>query len=103
VPWSNRVTAEAPKIENQHDAPSVIGKSAKRRRYRLWIRPETPPQDGHELFVVVTRIVMTVQTPSLTASTVENPGGSDSEAWRDCMALIPFRNRPRSAPQLHQK
>jgi hypothetical protein len=68
----------------------AIGKSAKRRGYRLWTRPENTPQDGHGLFVFVARIAMTALSPSLNASTAENPGGSNSVARRDCMALIPF-------------
>jgi hypothetical protein len=58
----------------------TIGKSAKRRGDRLWIRPETTPHDGHGLFTLVARNVMTVLSPSLNASTAENPGWSASEA-----------------------
>jgi hypothetical protein len=58
----------------------AIGKSATRRGYRLWIRPETTPQDGHGLFALVARIVTMVLLPSLNATTAENPGGSNSEA-----------------------
>jgi hypothetical protein len=68
----------------------AIGKSAKRRAYWLWTRPETTPQDGHGLFASIARIAMTVLSPSLNASTAENPGGRNSEARRDCMALIPL-------------
>ena len=31
----------------------AIGKSAKRRGYRLWIRSETAPHDGHALFALI--------------------------------------------------
>ena len=51
---------------------------------------ESTPQEGHVLIVPVARIVMTVPSPSLNASTAENTRGSNSEAQSECMALIPF-------------
>ena len=42
--------------------------------------PETTPQDWHGLFALVARIVRMALSPSLNASTAENPGGSNSEA-----------------------
>ena len=81
----------------------AIGKSAKRRGYRLWTRSETAPHDGHKLFAPIARIMMTVQSPSLNAPTAQNPGGNNSEARKDGMALIPSRNQAAPAPQLHQK
>jgi len=43
----------------------AIGKSAKRPGYRLWMRPETMPQEGHALFMLLARIVMTALSTSL--------------------------------------
>src|SRR5271166_78548 len=59
----------------------AIGKSAKRRGYRLWTRSETAPHDGHELFALIARIVRTALSPSLNA---QNPVGSNSEARKGC-------------------
>ena len=67
----------------------AIGKSARRRGYRLWTRSETPPQEGHAPLMLLARIVMTALWTSLDASAAQNPGGSNSEARKDCMALIP--------------
>jgi hypothetical protein len=45
---------------------------------------------------------MTALSTSLNASTAKNPGGSNSEARKDRMALILSRNQATPAPQLHQ-
>jgi hypothetical protein len=52
--------------------------------------------------MLLARIVMTALSTSLDASAAQNPGGSNSEARKDCMALIPPRNQATPAPQLHQ-
>jgi hypothetical protein len=44
--------------------------------------------------MLLARIVMTALSTSLDASTAKNPGGSNSEARKDCMALIPLETRP---------
>ena len=72
----------------------AIGKSAKRRGYRLWTRSETAPHDGHALFALIARIVRTALPPWLNAPTAQNPVGSNSEARKDGMALIPSETRP---------
>jgi hypothetical protein len=39
--------------------------------------------------MLTARIVTAALSTSLDASTAQNPGGSNSEARKDCMALIP--------------
>jgi hypothetical protein len=68
-PWSTSTTRRP-----------AIGKSAKRRRYRLWTRPEITPQDGHAQIALVARIVTMVLSLSLNALSAENPGGTSFEA-----------------------
>jgi hypothetical protein len=58
----------------------AIGKSAKRRGYRLWTRSETTPHDAQWLFALVGRIVMTAPSSSLNVLSAENPGGTNFDA-----------------------
>src|SRR5271166_1987130 len=81
----------------------AIGKSAKRRGYRLWTRSETAPHDGHELFALIARIVRPALSALLNTPTTQNPVGSNFEARKDSMALISARNQATPAPQVHQQ
>src|SRR3954452_18278915 len=72
------------------------GRSVTRRRYRLWTRRETVPQDGHRPTLPDARTAITALLPSKYALSTTNPLGTRLERWSACcMALIlPAINAP---------
>jgi hypothetical protein len=79
------------------------GKSATCRMYRLWIRRDTAPHNGHSASSssdLTTRIIESDE--SLTVSTT-NPLGTSDEIWMPVLMLLipPFENRE-LASQYHQ-
>jgi hypothetical protein len=86
-------------VNKQRRRPA-IGKSARRRWYRLWTRPEATPQDGHGLFALVACIVITAPSPSLNASSAEIQVGPILKRGDGADSLA----KPgQTAPRLHQK
>jgi len=102
-PAQNRLAAEAPGLERQHDAPSRNRQVRQAARIST-MDPVRNRATGRAGAVHAPRAYRNdgAIAPSLNASTAENPVGSNSVARRDCMALIPSRNQATPAPQLHQ-
>ena len=60
----------------------------------VYLTTDAMPSEGHELFALIARIVTTALSSSLNTPTAQNPVGSNSEARKDGMALIPLETRP---------
>lgn len=75
------------------------GRSVTRRRYRLWTRRETVPQDGHRPTLPDARTAITALSPSKYALSTTNPLGTRLERWSACcMAADSPQNQSARSP-----
>jgi len=72
--------------------------------YRLWIRRDTEPHDGHLTALAADRTAKIIESgESLTLSTTKPLGTSDEIRSPVRMALIPPLENRKPASELHRK